>query len=167
MGVELLRIGDDLRQARDSESAHLEAVLKDSGAKALRLARLRDVLRDRSDTQLDLQMLPGIEPRLWLDLRTCVVMRPDAGTFQLASHGHDRIETILETGSLDEMVAACSSRLAHGQVFASRQANNRDASVPEIAPAFPSTLVYVWMMGVITGVAILALCAIYMKKMGF
>ena len=165
LGVELLRVRDELRQARDSETAHLEAILKDEGPKALRLARLHDILRERSNSDsLDLQSMAGLEPRLWLDLRTCVVMRPDAGTYLLSVHGRDRIETVLQTENLDEVVAECSRRLAHRQVTASRQPINTDLA---LAQASPTTLIYIWMTGVFTGVAIFAICAILLKKMPF
>jgi hypothetical protein len=165
LGVELLRVRDELRQARDSETAHLEAILKDEGPKALRLARLRDILRERGNSEsLDLQSMAGLEPRLWLDLGTCVVMRPDAGTYQLSVHGRDSIETILQTANLDEVVAECSRHLAHRQVAASRQPTNTDLA---LAQASPTTLIYIWMTGVFTGVAIFAICAIFLKKMPF
>ena len=165
LGVELLRVRDELRQARDSETAHLEAILKDEGPKALRLARLRDILRERSNSDsLDLQSMAGLEPRLWLDLSTCIVMRPDAGTYQLSVHGRDRIEILLQTGNLDEVVAECGRRLAHGRVAASRQPINTDSVVTQ---AKPTLLVYVWMTGVVTGIAVLALCAILLKKLPF
>jgi hypothetical protein len=165
LGVELLRVRDELRQARDSETAHLEAILKDEGPKALRLARLRDILRERSNSDsLDLQSMAGLEPRLWLDLSTCVVMRPDAATYQLSVHGRDRIETVLQTENLDEVVAECGRRLAHGRVAASRQPINTDSAVMQ---AKPTLLVYVWMTGVVTGIAVFALCAILLKKLPF
>lgn len=165
MGVELHRIGEDLRQARDSESAHLEAILKDDGPKALRLARLHDILRERSNAEtLDFQAMAGLEPRLWLDLNSCVVMRPDAGTYQLSVHGQDRIETILETENLDEIVAECSRRLARTQVQIAR---STQSAVPQVDTASPTTLVYIWMTGVFTGVAIFAVCAMLLKKMPF
>jgi hypothetical protein len=163
--MELLRVRDELRQARDSETAHLEAILKDEGPKALRLARLRDILRERSNSEtLDLQSMAGLEPRLWLDLQCCVAMRPDAGTYQLSVHGQDRIDILLQTESLDDMVAECSRRLAHGQVLRSRQ-DQPVKSPPAIASS--STLIQVWMTGVATGIALFALCVILLKKQFF
>jgi hypothetical protein len=165
LGVELLRVRDEIRRARDSETAHLEAILKDEGPKALRLTRLRDMLRDRGyGEDLDLQNLVGLEPRLWLDLSTCVVMRPDAGTYQLSVHGPDRIETILQTENLDDMVVECSRRLAHGRVADSRLPIGKN---PTLAPFAPTTLIYVWTTGLVTGLAVFALCAILLKKLPF
>jgi hypothetical protein len=167
LGVEKLRIADDLRQARDSETAHLEAVLKDSGAKALRLARVKDVLRARglaAGETFDLKIAQGVEPRLWLDLRTSVAMRPDAGTYQLTVHGREKIEVVLETKNLDEIVAECSRHLAHAEVVGAR-AMSMEELMP--APASQAKLIFVWMLGVFTGVAVLALCAILLKLIHF
>jgi hypothetical protein len=164
LGVERLRIGDDVRQARDSETAHLEAVLKDSGAKALRLMRLRDILQQRGTDALDLQIAPGVECRLWLDLNTSVVMRPDARTYHLSVQGRDRIETVLETESLDAMVTECSRRLAFERLAALRQAPPADSRKRAVSQ---TTLLYVWMTGVVTGAAVFALCAVLLKKLPF
>ena len=169
MGDELLRIQDDVRQARDAESAHLEAVLKIDGAKYLRLARLRDVLRERGFGEaeyFELRMMPGTEPQLWLGLSFCVTMEPDAGTYRLATHGVDKIETALETGSLDEIVAASAMLLAQGIVRKSRVAPAATQNGSGTS-ANQATLVYVWLTGVVTGVVALTLYAIIMKKLPF
>lgn len=169
MGVELPRIQEHVRQARDAESAHLEAALKIDGAKYLRLARLRDVLRDRGFNEneyFDLKLLPGTEPQLWLDLGHCVTMQPDAGTYRLSVHGVETIEPALETTSLDEIVAACSKLLARGILQMSRRdtvANQGD----NVSTSNRATLLYVWFTGVVTGIAALTIYAIIMKKLWF
>ena len=166
LGVELPRIRDDVRQARDAESAHLEAALKIDGAKYLRLARLRDVLRERGfdeNEHFEFRFTPGAEPQLWLDLKHRVTMEPDAGTYRLSALGVDIIDPALETMSLDEIVAACSKLLAHGILQRSRRAAvSARSDTPNHA-----TLLYVWLTGVVTGVAALTIYAIIMKKLGF
>lgn len=169
LGVELPRIQDDVRHARDAESAHLEAALKIDGAKYLRLARLHEVLRERGFNDVEhfeLKMIPGTEPQLWLGLSHCVTMEPDSGTYRLSSHGVDKIETALETTSLDEITAATAKLLAQGIVRKSRAApaaiQNDNITVSNHA-----TLVYVWLTGVVTGVAALTLYAIIMKRLPF
>jgi hypothetical protein len=169
LGVELRQIHDDVRRARDAESAHLEAVMKIDGAKYLRLARLRDILRDRGfneNEHFELKTTPGTEPQLWIDLRNCVTMQPDAGTYRLSVHGVEAIETALETTSLDEIVAAVSKLLAHGVLQRLRRApvSAQDESV---STSNHGTLLYVWFTGVVTGVAALTLYAIIMKRLIF
>jgi hypothetical protein len=169
LGVELPRIQDDVRHARDAESAHLEAALKIDGAKYLRLARLRDVLRERGFNDVDhfeLRMMPGTEPQLWLGLSHCVTMEPNSGTYRMSIHGVDKIETALETTSLDEIVASSAKLLAQGIVRKFRVApvaTQNDAATS----TNHTTLVYVWLTGVITGVVALTLYALIMKRLPF
>jgi hypothetical protein len=169
LGVELPRIQDDVRLARDAESAHLEAGLKIDGAKYLRLARLRDILGERGFHQseyFELKAALGNAPQLWLDLRQCVTMEPDAGTYRLAVHGADTITTSLETNSLDEIVAACSKQLAHGVLQQSRTAPILPHG-DSVITSDSATLIYVWFTGVVTGIAALTLYAILMKRLLF
>ena len=170
LSVDGLRIQDDVRQARDAETAHLEAVLKVHGAQSLRLQQLRDVLRDRGfgeQVGFDFSVLPGVEPRLWLDLAHCVTMEPDAGSYRLKFHSPNQITTILETRSLDDVVVACARVLSHSKIKAAR------AGVVELMSAEPvlhwaqTTLVYVWFTGVLTGIALLTLYVIIMKRLPF
>lgn len=168
--VEMLKIREDVRQARDAESAHLEAALKIHGAKVLRLARLKDVLRERGfdeQTGFELRVIPGEEPLLWLDLRHCVVMQPDAGTYRLALHGIDKIDVALETASLDETVAACTKVLAHSLVRSHRSEPTPALQHDLIVSINNTTLLYVWLTGVITGIAALLLYGILLKKLPF
>jgi hypothetical protein len=166
LAAELLQIRDDLRRARDAESAHLEASLKIQGAKSLRLQQLSDILRERgfaNAADLELKTIAGEEPQLWLSLSHCVVMQPDASTYQLSLHGQNQIETLLETKSLSDTVASCVRVMAHAEVLAAR-----NTAVVEASPLWnQATLVYVWMTGVVTGVAALTLYAILLKKLLF
>ncbi len=166
MAAEVLQIRDDLRRARDAESAHLEASLKIQGAKSLRLQQLRDILRERgfaNAPDLELNTIPGEEPQLWLSLSHCVVMQPDASTYRLMLHGQNQIETIIETMNVSDTVANCVRVMAHAEVSAAR-----NPAVVEISPLWnQATLIYVWMTGVVTGVAALTLYAILLKKLLF
>ena len=170
LSVKLLQIRDDVRRARDAESAHMEAALKIDGAKYLRLARLRDILRERGFGNADcfeLKNTLGEAPQLWLDLRHCVTIEPDAGTYRLTVHGVDHIEVVLETISLDEAVATSVKVLAHSKVRASRDMSSKDVQSAVSSSSNHATLAYVWLTGVITGMAALSLYAILLKKMPF
>jgi soluble cytochrome b562 len=161
VGVEERMSVASLRDARDASTAHLEAVLKIDGASYLRLAHLRDQL-DFSD-QVDLKAGAGVQPQLWLDLAHRMTMEPDAKTYRLSYHGVDRIEVLLETTNLAEAKAAAEKVLAIrvvGQARLSVQAAQK-------AEWRWLTLLYVWMTGVVTGFAALALYVIIMKKLPF
>lgn len=158
---------ETLRQARDAEAVHLEAVLKVHGAKSLRLAHLAQSLRlsHPSDaTDVELKLSPGEEPHIWLDLSHRIVMEPDAKTYRLTATSSDKIEVLLETENLETMLAEAQRVLAHGKVrraWASGE-SDRAGQVWSLA-----TLVYVWATGVVAGAAGLALLSIYLKKLPF
>jgi hypothetical protein len=165
VGLQHTMISDDVRRARDAETAHLEAVLKTDGVKAIRLALLGDHVRQHVPAaNVELKTEAGLEPQLWLDLAHRVTMEPDAKTFRLAFHGMDRIETLLETEDSTRMLAAIRSVVAHNEVRAARGETDK--------LALPSawsylTLFYVWLTGIVTGVAALALLVITLKKLPF
>ena len=150
-----------LRDARDASTAHLEAVLKVNGASYLRLAHLRDLL-DPLD-QIELKAGSGIQPQLWLDLAHRVTMEPDAKTYRLSFVGPDKIEVLLETENLVEAKEAAENALALKVVAQTRKA----VIDSQKAEWRWMTLLYVWMTGVVTGIAALALYVITMKELPF
>jgi hypothetical protein len=150
-----------LRDARDASTAHLEAVLKVSGASYLRLAHLRDQLA--AHDSIELKSGDGVQPQLWLDLAHRFTMEPDAKTYRLAYHGADKIEVLLETDQMESAVSAAKAVLAHKVVRERR----RSSEPSQTDDWHWMTLLYVWMTGVITGFAALSLYAIYMKKLLF
>jgi hypothetical protein len=161
LGLEEQISAEALRNARDASSAHLEAVLKVDGASYLRLAHLRDVLGPSEKTEL--KSAPGVRPQLWLDMAHRLTMEPDAKTYRLAHHGVDKIDVLLETEQLDEAVAAARNVLAHHKVEQLRRAPTAAAA----AQRQWITMLYVWLTGFVTGVALLAIYLIYMKKLPF
>jgi hypothetical protein len=165
VGLQYNSISDELRHARNAETAHLEAVMKVDGVKALRLALLADHVRQSiPDSALELRTVAGEEPHLWIDLAHRVTMEPDPKTFRLSFHGVDRIDTLLETEDITRMLAAIRSVLAHGQVNAARGAPDR-LTMPTAWSYM--TLFYVWMTGIVTGVAAVTLLVMILKKLPF
>ncbi len=150
-----------LRHARDASTAHLEAVLKVDGARYLRLAYLRDKLG--KDSGVELKSGPGMQSQLWLDLAHRVTMEPHAKTYRLSRIGVDTIDVMLETESLDEALVAARVVLAHRSVEVARA----PADVEKSMESQWITMLYVWLTGVVTGIAVLALYIIHMKKLPF
>ena len=165
MSLEARVAADGLRKARDAETAHLEAVLKVNGAKYLRLAHLRDLLSPLGSIELKAEM--GDEPQLWLDLSHRVTMDPDAKTYHLAYIAPNQINTLLQTGNLEEAVKAAENVIAHHAVNVERAGGQHQVRMPASPAWRHATLVYVWLTGVITGGAALAMYLIYLKKMVF
>src|SRR5690348_7945213 len=99
-----------LRQARLAEAAHFEAVLDIRDAQTLRLQVLKDDLAPaitgnaEAASFIDLALVPGDPPRLWIDLITAIVMAPDPRTYRLIQDGPAGSHTLLETGDRGEMI---------------------------------------------------------------
>jgi hypothetical protein len=168
LGIDMQNRAESLRRARDAETAHLEAALRIDGAKVLRLLALRDtLLAVQPDAEIELKSGLGEEPHLWLDLHHRITMAPDNSTFRLQHIGVNDISILLETVDARSMADEAQRLIAHRIVLADR-ASNPVAGQPFNDGAWRlATLVYVWMTGVITGFAALALVAIYMKKIVF
>src|SRR5262245_28849469 len=91
-----------LRQARLAEAAHFEAVLDIRDAQTLRLQVLKDELSPvilsnaEAASFIDLALVPGDPPRLWIDLISSVVMAPDPRTYRLVQDAAAGRQTLLE-----------------------------------------------------------------------
>ncbi len=108
-----------LREARQAEAAHFEAALELREAKALRLQLLKDDLMPLVQASaearelFDLVLLPGEEPKLWVDLISFVVMEPDHRSYRFLQHRQDRREILFETPDREVMAAALRRHMAH------------------------------------------------------
>jgi hypothetical protein len=163
LGVEDKSWAERLRNARDANAAHLDAVLHVNGARYLRLSHLQQLLTAAGQTpNLELQADLGAEPTLWLDYSHRVRMEPDSKTFRLSFMGATP-QTLLETEDVNAMREASQNVLAHAAL-------NRTPTIAagaETAKVVPmwsfGTLGYVWLTGVITGAALWAMASIYLK----
>jgi hypothetical protein len=157
---------DSIWQAREAATVHLDAVLKVNGAKYLRLSHLYESLRNRGyalGQDVKLEAGAGQEPKLWLDLGHVMTMEPDAKTYRLSLYGNNNVDVLLETDNLEEAGAAVIDVSAHGVVAAGRGA----LAANRVNAWSFATLLYVWLTGLITGVAALALLVIILKKIPF
>jgi hypothetical protein len=161
VGLDRQQDGELVRQARDAETAHLDAVLKTHGAAYLRLARLSDTLQGKLEGKPELRALPGEAPALWLDVSHAVTMEPDAKTFRITRHGVTDMQVLLETTEQSGVTDMAQKLLAHAQVRAARL-----STLQQHGWSF-ATLFYVWLTGIVTGAAGLALYLIYLRKIQF
>jgi hypothetical protein len=160
-------VSESERQARNAEVAHLDAVLKVNGAKALRLSHLVETLRTQQPElakNIELKLAVGDEPQVWLDMAHRITMEPNTRTYRLAEMSSDKIDVALETENLDEALLAAQRVLTHGKV---RRGWDSGESAGNAKLWSVATLVYVWATGFVAGAAALALIAIYLKKFGF
>ncbi|MFO1090485.1 MAG: hypothetical protein U1E46_13010 [Hyphomicrobiales bacterium] len=118
--------GDDqdfaqaLRRARLAQAAHFDALMDIRDAQTLRLKALRDDLEDvlkgrREGTNdfIDLALVPGDPPRLWIDLVTYVVMQPTPRSYRLLQDRQSGKEILFETEDRAAMLSRITEFVAH------------------------------------------------------
>lgn len=163
-----------LKDARLTEAAQLDAVLNLRDAKALRLEVLRTTvlptLADHPEARrlFDLNVQPGAQPRLWLDLISSVVMEPDPRTYRLVQDHDGARDTVFETSKLEQMAEFTTRYLAHRMVAHDRTATRNAGAVGGKADGYSlAALVYVWVTGCAFGVLGLLAIAISLGKLHF
>lgn len=168
------RLTGALRDARLAESAQLESVLNLRDAKSLRLETLRTsllpLLSGHSDALklFDLNVQPGANPRLWVDLVSSVVMEPDPRTYRLVQDHDGQRETLFESGDLDETVDFMTRYLAHRLVVHDRSVAGISNPYKDSRGGYSlASLVYVWITGCAFGVLGLLVAAILLGKLHF
>jgi hypothetical protein len=170
-----LKFETALKQARLAEAAYIDALIALKDGKALRLDLLRSKILQGlpMDHQLrrlmELRLLPGEPPRLFLDMVTSVGMAADGRTFelQLDKEG-DRILTY-ETPDADAMFRQILKLQAHQFIAESRKTQQAEgqASTGIANDADWISILYIWLTGFIFGASALAAWSLYTGKLGF
>ena len=118
---------DALHKARLAEAAHREAMLYLTDAQALRLQLLKDDLVPAASSVpaveglVDLALISGLSPRLWIDPVSSVVMEPDPRTYRFIQDTADGREIMLETADRAAMTERIKAHIAHRIVARERQ----------------------------------------------
>jgi hypothetical protein len=161
-----------LRQARLAEAAHFEAVLDIRDAQTLRLQVLKDDLLPMVEANaeaaafVDLALVPGDPPRLWIDLVSSVVMAPDPRTYRLVQDGPTGRQTLLETGERTEMIEKVKQHVAHRLVAREREKLGVPAPKPTIVGHSTAALVLAWLSGFSIGVLALFVTGVLISRHG-
>jgi hypothetical protein len=161
-----------LRQARLAEAAHFEAVLDIRDAQTLRLQVLKDdlvpVILAHAETSsfVDLALVPGDPPRLWIDLITSIVMAPDPRTYRLVQDGQGGRQTLFETGDRGEMVERVKQHVAHRLIAREREKLGATASKSTLIGHSTTALVLAWLSGFSIGVLALFVAGILISRHG-
>jgi hypothetical protein len=152
---------NELRLARQSESAQVDAAIGFHDAKTLRLGALRDAVlpslaqNDQARQLFELSIIPGISPRLWVDLVSSVVMEPDPKHYRLVQDRDNGRVTLFETESLDDMKLFLTRFLAHRMIEQEREKASARAAARAARNKYASIdLILVWLAGL--GLGILA-----------
>jgi hypothetical protein len=161
-----------LRQARLAEAAHFEAVLDIKDAQTLRLQVLKDdlvpVIKSNADAAsfVDLALVPGDPPRLWIDLITAIVMAPDPRTYRLVQDAPGGRQTLLETNDRGEMVEKVKQHVAHRMVAREREKAGVAAPKPMLIGHSTAALVFAWLSGFSIGILALFVAGILLSRHG-
>ena len=156
------RLDDEIRQARVAHAEKLEATCNVHDAAVLRLQVLKDELaplfarNSAARRVVDLALVPGDPPRLWIDMICYVVMAPDPSTYRLQRDSFSRHDVLLQSARRDEVIAAAMQHVASHLVEREKQlqlvsavqvfwsGGNRSAV---------QTVVLAWLSGVTVGVS--------------
>lgn len=161
-----------IRKARLAEAAHFDAIFDIRDAETLRLQVLLDALRPvlagRQDTAgfVDLSLVPGFPPRLWVDMVSYVIMAPDARTYRFQRDVPGGHEVLFESPERSEMVEKITTYIAHRLV--ERQRHMAGASrdfAAAVASYSGTTLILAWLSGFALGVLVLFVALVLLSKM--
>lgn len=161
-----------LRQARLAEAAHFEAVLDIRDAQTLRLQVLKDELAPLISASaeaaafIDLALVPGDPPRLWVDLISFVIMAPDPRTYRLIQDGPGGRQTLLETSDRPEMIDRIKQHVAHRVIAREREKTGVAAQAPKVIGYSTGALILAWLSGFSIGVMVLFIAGILITRLG-
>ncbi len=153
-----------LRAARATQSAHDQARTAIRDASTLRLTMLHDELKPRIAARretsdfIDLALIAGDEPRLWIDLTSYIVMAPDPRTYRLVQDTRDGPQTLLETADRAEMLQKATEFVAHRTIIRQQQLPTPPVSATSLQGRYStSALLLAWLTGLSFGVLALLL----------
>lgn len=159
-----------LASARLAEAAHLDALVRAQDASALRLDLVRGRLLERlpEDSALRKSMAmrlpPEHAPRLFLDLVHSIALGADGRSLLLERDHDESRELLFSTFDADAMANEVLRRVAHQAIHSARAGLTPDSTGDK---ASWGQLLYVWLTGLTTGVALLTAVLIYMEKLKF
>ena len=157
----------ELDAARRLEAEHHDAMLAVRDAAMLRLFTLKQEIlpyveaMPEAEGFIDIALVPGHPPRLWIDLSSHVLIAEDGRSWRLVQDTADDREILFETDRLEDMAAFLRKFIAHRVVrrhrmIASCHPSEEDAMPPAGKPAEGadfSLLLLVWASGILTGAA--------------
>ncbi|MGE0007295.1 MAG: hypothetical protein AB7S92_17105 [Parvibaculaceae bacterium] len=154
-----------------AEAAHFEAVLDIRDAQTLRLQVLKDELaplvlaHNEAASFVDLALVPGDPPRLWIDLITSIVMAPDPRTYRLVQDGQAGRLTLLETADSREMIERVKQHIAHRLIAREREKTGAGEPRPRLTGHSTSALILAWLSGFSIGVLALFVAGVLLARL--
>lgn len=154
---------EKIHMARMAEAERLAASQHLHDAALLRLQVLRDELVPAfaayplTKGLIDLSLVPGDPPRLWIDMTCFVVMAPDPSTFRLQRDGLLRRETLMQSSDREQIIASIMQHVAHHLIAREKQIRLMAELDDEESPASAATpLLLSWLSGLTIGISLMA-----------
>jgi hypothetical protein len=167
------RLDAALRSARLAEAAQFEALMNIRDAATLRLQVLKDDLepvvkaRREADSFIDLALVPGSPPRLWIDMVSYVLMAPDPRTYRFCQDTTGGQKVLFETAERAEMVDRITVYIAHRVIDRQRHLVVPASETWLAARRAPGTaaLLLAWLSGFSLGALAFFLVAAWLDKL--
>jgi hypothetical protein len=161
-----------LRRARVAEATHCEAVANLHDAQTIRLLLLKDELMPvtavlPSPGLVDLALVPGDPPRLWIDPIASVVMAPDPQTYRFTLGTQNGRELLLESRDRQEMAECVRNHIAHRVVQRERRMASDVTSMRQRARYSRTALALAWVSGFVVGALVLYGVGVYSGQFGW
>jgi len=152
----------ELKHARELQDASHEVRLAARDMAAMRLLAVKQELAPYVDSLpelrgfVELALVNGETPKLWLDFVSFVTMAPDQQRWRLVQDTAEGREVILETDSLDELVEFLRKFIAHRAVQRERLLRSDEASarplLRTVSGGMQQSLLWMaWLAGLATG----------------
>jgi hypothetical protein len=166
------RMDAALRSARLAEAAHFEALMNIRDAATLRLQVLKDDLdpvvqsRPEADRFIDLALVPGDPPRLWIDMVSYVSMAPDPRTYRFCQDTAGGQRVLCETADRADVAERITAYVAHRVIDRQRHIVE---PVGDIRPARRAygwgALLLAWLSGFSLGALAFVLITLWLAKL--
>ena len=160
---------EQIRVARLAHAERLTAMENIHDASVLRLQVLKDELTPvfaqnmAARRVIDLVLVPGDPPRLWIDMTSYVTMGPDPQTYRLQRDTFCRHELLLASRKRSEVIAGITAHVASHLVEREKQlalimASEDGRRGPGIRK---SSLILAWLSGLVLGIGSVAAAVNY------
>ena len=166
------QLDEAIAEARLNQHARFDAVREYLDSQTLRLEVLRlelaDIVRDRreADGFIDLKLVAGDKPRLWIDMTAYVVMEPTPRHFRLVQDRRDSHAILFETDQREKMVSFVTSYIANRLVERDRALSpaipyQQTSPQKQVERYSSAALILAWLSGFVLGVMGLFLFGIW------
>lgn len=152
-------LAEHIRLARHAHAERMAAIGNIRDAASLRLLALKEDLAPCFDSNnaarsiIDLTLVPGHPPRLWIDMTTYVIMAPDPSTYRVQRDTIGDHVILAETRNRGDAMAAILNHVAHHLVERDKQMSlvEKANAVRAAVTAQNGAMLLVWLSGLTFG----------------